>query len=202
MSALDPQLCEVLSLADLGRLTRRYAWCGNGAPSCPRPWLAHAFMAKSVYQFPITSALIDTLKSRPFLRQLCGWESDGEIPSKPTFSRAFTEFAQDQLPEQIHERPVAKSVPAAPAAPRKRGRPKQGEARPPVVTSGESATAKGIRKSHIFPTTGNPSRNAVLQSAESEICCRRNTCYILPGDEAYGISGYPDLRPTQKRRGK
>lgn len=158
LSALDQQFCEVISLTDLGRFTRPYEWCGNGAPPCPRIWLAHAFIAKHVYQFPTTSALIDALKSRPLLRQLCGWESPGEIPSEPTFSRAFAEFAQDQLPQQIHEhmvkthagpklvghvsrdataieapeRPVAKPAPAAPAVPRKRGRPKQGEVRPPL----------------------------------------------------------------------
>ena len=158
LSALDQQFCEVMALTDLGRFTRRYAWCGNGCPPCPRTWLAHAFIAKSVYQFPITSALIDALKSRPLLRQLCGWESAGEIPSEPTFSRAFAEFADDQLPQQIHEhivkthagnklvghvcrdataieapeRPAPKTAPAVPAAPRKRGRPKRGEVRPPA----------------------------------------------------------------------
>src|ERR1035438_2203701 len=106
LSALDQQFCEVISLTDLGRFTRRYEWCGNGAPPCPRIWLAHAFIAKHVYQFPTTSPLIDALKSRPLLRQLCGWESSGEIPSEPTFSRAFAEFAQDQLPQQIHEHRV------------------------------------------------------------------------------------------------
>lgn len=158
LSALDQQFCEVISLTDLGRFTRRYEWCGNGCPPCPRTWLAHAFIAKCVYQFPTTGALIDALKSRPLLRQLCGWESAGEIPSEPTFSRAFAAFAQDQLPRQIHEhmvkthagtklvghvsrdataieapeRPTTKPAPAAPAAPRKRGRPKRGEVRLPA----------------------------------------------------------------------
>ncbi len=31
-SALDQQFCEVSSLTNLGRFTRRYDWCGNGAP--------------------------------------------------------------------------------------------------------------------------------------------------------------------------
>jgi hypothetical protein len=157
LSALDQQFCEVISLTGLGRFTRRYEWCGNGCPPHQRTWLAHAFIAQHVYQFPTTGALLDALKSRPRLRQLCGWESAGEIPSEPTFSRAFAAFAQDQLPQQIHEhmvkthagtklvghvsrdataieapeRPAAKSAPAAPAAPRKRGRPKRGEVRPP-----------------------------------------------------------------------
>ena len=158
LSALDQQFCEVIALTDLGRFTRRYEWGGNGCPPCPRIWLAHAFIAKHVYQFPATGALLDALKSRPLLRQLCGWESAGEIPSEPTFRRAFAAFAQAQLPQQIHdhmvktyagtklvghvsrdataieapERPAAKSAPAAPAVPRKRGRPKRGEVRLPA----------------------------------------------------------------------
>jgi Transposase DDE domain/Transposase domain (DUF772) len=158
LSALDQQFCEVISLTNLGRFTRPYQWCGNGCPPHQRTWLAHAFIAKHVYQFPTTGALLDALESRPRLRQLCGWDSAGEIPSEPTFSRAFAAFAHDQLPQQIHEymvkthagpklvghvsrdataiaapeRPAAKAPAAAPATPRKRGRPKRGEVRPPA----------------------------------------------------------------------
>lgn len=157
LSALDQQFCEVISLTNLGRFTRRYEWCGNGCPPCPRVWLAHAFIAKSVDQFPTTSALLDALKSRPVLRQLCGWDSVGELPSEPTFSRAFAQFSADQLAQQIHEqmvkthagtklvghvsrdataievpeRPAPKPAPAR-TAPRKRGRPKRGQVRPPA----------------------------------------------------------------------
>ena len=169
LSALDQQFCEVISLTELGRFTRRYAWCGNGAPPCPRPWLAHAFIAKSVYQFPTTSALIDALKSRPLLRQLCGWESSGEIPSEPTFSRAFAEFADDQLSQQIHEqivkthagtklvghvcrdataieapeRPAVKPAPATPAGPAQAGRSPSARA---AQTPGTSADPDAGRK--------------------------------------------------------
>jgi hypothetical protein len=155
LSALDQQFCEVVALTDLGRFTRRYEWCGNGAPPCPRTWLAHAFLAKSVYQFPTTTALIDALQTRPTLRRLCGWESASDIPSEPTFSRAFAAFAEDQLPQQMHEhmvkthagpklvghvsrdataieapeRPAPKPA-VAPRPPQKRGRPKKGEVRP------------------------------------------------------------------------
>jgi hypothetical protein len=89
LSALDQPFCEVMALTEPGRFARRYAWCGNGCPPHKRTWLAHAFIAKHVYQFPTTGALLDALKSRPLLRQLRGWESAGEIPSEPTFSRAF-----------------------------------------------------------------------------------------------------------------
>lgn len=155
LSALDQQFCEVISLTQLGRFTGCYEWCGEGRPPCARVWLAHAFIAKHVYQFPTTGALIEALRARPTLRRLCGWESAGDIPSEPTFSRAFAAFAADQLPQRIHEnmvkihagpklvghvsrdataieapeRPAPKPA-AAPTVPRKRGRPKQGEERP------------------------------------------------------------------------
>ena len=117
-------------------------------------WLAHGFIAKCVDQFPTTTALLDALRSRPTLRRLCGWESLREVPSEPTFSHAFAAFAEDGLPQQIHEhlvktyaapklaghisrdatvieapeRPASKPVPAPAAYPR--GRPKKGEERP------------------------------------------------------------------------
>jgi hypothetical protein len=159
LSALGQQFCEVISLTQLGRFTQEYEWCGEGRPPCSRTWLAHAFMAKSVYQFPTTGALIDALRTRPLLRQLCGWDSPADVPSEPTFSRAFAAFADAQLPQRIHEhmvkthagsklvghvrrdataieapeRPAPKAAAAAPT-PRKRGRPKKGEVRlaPPL----------------------------------------------------------------------
>jgi hypothetical protein len=33
---LDQQFCEVISLTNLGRFTRRCDWCGNGAPPAER----------------------------------------------------------------------------------------------------------------------------------------------------------------------
>lgn len=158
LSALDQQFCEVILLTQLGRFTHSYEWCGEGRPPCPRVWLAHAYIAKHVYQFPTTDALIDALKTRPTLRRLCGWESAGDIPSAPTFSRAFAAFAADLLPQRIHEnmikthagsklvghvsrdataieapeRPAPKPAAPAPVTPAKRGRPKKGEVRPPA----------------------------------------------------------------------
>ena len=124
LSALDQQFCEVVSLTDLGRFTRRYDWCGNGAPAASRIWLAHAFIAKSVYQFPITGALLDSLNSRPRLRQLCGWDSPGEVPSEATFSRAFTAFAHDELPSatpRTHGQDPRRPQARGPRQPRRHG---------------------------------------------------------------------------------
>lgn len=189
LSRLDQQFCEVISLTDLGRCTRRYAWCGNGCPPCPRTWLAHAFIAKCVYQFPATGALLDALQSRPTLRRLCGWDGPGEIPSPPTFSRAFAAFARDQLPQQIHERMVkahhgsrlvghvsrdataieaaerpAPKPAAAPKAPAKRGRPKHGENRP----------APPPKRLDLQPTRPLADNLAELP-ARCDVGCKRNS---------------------------
>jgi hypothetical protein len=156
LTALDPQFCEVISVTQWGPFTPEYEWGGEGRPPCSRTWLAPAFIAKHVDQLPTTGALIHALQTRPTLRRLCGWESTADVPSEPTFSRAFAAFPADQRPQRIQEnrvkvhagpkrvghvsrgataieapeRPVPKPAALAPTAPRKRGRPKQGEARP------------------------------------------------------------------------
>lgn len=157
LSELDEQFCQTVSVLDLGPLMRRFAWLENGRPPHERTWMFHAFLAKSVYQFPTTEALIDALKTRPRLRQLCGWESAAEVPSSPTFSRGFTAFAGEQWAQHIHaevirrhvgpklvghvsrdataieapERPAPKAT-STPVASKQRGRPKRGEIRPPA----------------------------------------------------------------------
>ena len=102
LSATDRQFVAVVGALSLGRFLLAYEWCGNGAKPHPRVWLAHAFIAKSVYQFPTTATLITALRSRPVLRRLCGWDSAHEVPSEPTFSRAFAAFAEGELPQCIH----------------------------------------------------------------------------------------------------
>jgi len=99
----DQQFIQVISLLPLGSLLSRYDWIGVGCPPHERTWLLHAMIAKEVYQYATREALVDALKARPTLRRLCGWESVGEVPSISTFCRAFAQFAQDELPQKIHE---------------------------------------------------------------------------------------------------
>jgi hypothetical protein len=137
-----------------------YADQGRGRRRDPRGPLARAFIAKSAYQFPTTAALIEALRTRPNLRRLCGYDSPGEVPAEWTCSRAFAEFAAGELPTALHQAliaeyaqprlvghisrdstaieararvscPVPAAAPVTPAAPRKRGRPRKGELRPP-----------------------------------------------------------------------
>jgi hypothetical protein len=153
----DKQFVEVMGLVPLGSFLEPYRWRGIGCPPKKRAWLVHAFIAKAVYEFPTTRALLEALKARPVLRRLCGWESASDIPHESTFSRAFAAFARDELPQKLHaalvcrqrgqqlvghvsrdataidacEKPVPKpSVP--PQAPAKRGRPAKGQERPPA----------------------------------------------------------------------
>ena len=77
-------------------------WCGLGRPMQDREKIFRAFLVKSVYDFPTTKLLIENLRTNPSLRRLCGWEYSGAVPSEATFSRAFSEFATEQILEEVH----------------------------------------------------------------------------------------------------
>jgi hypothetical protein len=131
----------------------------RGRPRQDRGPIARAFVAKAVYNLPTTDLLIEMLHLQPNLRRLCGWERRSQIPSPATFSRALAEFAQDRLGDTLHAALVQKHVgrhlvmhvsrdateicareraapspKAEPSPPKKRGRPKKGEVRPPQKT--------------------------------------------------------------------
>jgi Transposase domain (DUF772) len=60
---------------------------GPGRPGHDRLILARAFVAKAVFNFPTTEALIEALGSDAVLRGICGWDSPGQVPDKSIFSR-------------------------------------------------------------------------------------------------------------------
>jgi IS5 family transposase len=128
-----------------------YHWMGR-TPEDRRP-MARAFVAKAVYDLPTTRMLVDMLHTMPSLRMICGFVRKGDIPSESTFSRAFAEFARNDLGGKVHdalvkehlsdqiighiardataimgnEKPVRKEKKEK--VPKKRGRPKKGEVR-------------------------------------------------------------------------
>jgi hypothetical protein len=137
-------------LPDLRRMT--------GRPQRDRAALARAFVAKAVLNITTTEALIDRLHQDRRLKRLCGFDLFRKLPDAATFSRAFAEFAQFELPQRVHaalisahlsdqlighlsrdssaievrERPARKPQDAVtePAQkPARRGRPKRGEVR-------------------------------------------------------------------------
>ncbi|MES9857811.1 MAG: transposase [Sedimenticola sp.] len=146
---------QLIRVLEVSQVERHIPYVGQrpGRPPEDRCAIARAFVAKAVYNLPTTEVLLDQLKSDIRLRRLCGWERQQEIPSRATFSRAFTEFAETQLAERVHsaliethlggqlighisrdstaigarEKPEKKAVETTP--PKKRGRPKKGEER-------------------------------------------------------------------------
>jgi hypothetical protein len=155
---------------------------GRGRKPEDRRALARAFVAKAVLGLPTTAAVIERLAIDKSLRRICGWESAREVPSEATFSRAFAEFAASELPDQMHEvlvkrtladrivgcvardateidarekpaksgpsdRPPPSATPpgaAEPPAPRRRGRPKNGEKRPKATTRLERQATQSL----------------------------------------------------------
>lgn len=74
-----------------------------GRPQKYRVVLAHAFLAKVVYNLPTTRSLIERLQCDPKLRRLCGFQTLKSVPSEATFSRAFEEFADLGLAQKAHD---------------------------------------------------------------------------------------------------
>lgn len=100
-------MCE---MCEPEKFMAKYEWTGNGCPPSSRLSLFKAFVAKALWNFPTTSALLDAMRRGSSLRRLCGWETLAEIPSEATFSRAFAQFAKDKLPQIIHEAMIKKRL--------------------------------------------------------------------------------------------
>ena len=163
----DRLLIAVLEMARVERFVARSVGTA-GRPLACRASLARAFVAKSVFEVPTTTLLVDRLRIDVRLRRLCGWERAGALPSEATFSRAFAEFAASALPERAHaaviaatradrlighiardssaiharERPLRIARAVQPAKRRKRGRPRKDEPRPPSVAKSPSRLAR------------------------------------------------------------
>ena len=82
----------------------------TGRPLSNRKAIARAFVAKAVYNCTTTRELLDRLKCDKVLRRICGWELWSQIPNESTFSRAFAEFAESRLPEEVHEALIKKQT--------------------------------------------------------------------------------------------
>jgi hypothetical protein len=83
---------------------------GPGRPPEDRRALARAFVAKAVLGIPTTTALIERLAVDKPLRHILGWERRSQVPSEATFSRAFAEFAQGDLPARMHAALIERSL--------------------------------------------------------------------------------------------
>ena len=157
LSDKSKRFIAVVELSDVERFMGPFRWVLVGRKPEDRLPIAKAFIAKFIWNFTSTRALIDYLQSCPSLRRLCGWNCVSEIPSESTFCRAFADFADFHLPEKIHEamikdnlanvvvghisrdataipareKPVANPEPV-PVTPKKRGRPCKGQIVEPI----------------------------------------------------------------------
>jgi len=153
----EQQLISILELVQVEAFVPRSAsdqWLGRKL--LERESIARSFVAKAVYGYPFTRSLIEALKTTPNLRRICGFEEVSDIPSESTFSRALGEFSESGLGERVHDALVerclkpelvghisrdataikgrekpAKKPPKEKPAPKKRGRPAEGEYREP-----------------------------------------------------------------------
>ena len=157
MSQKHQELVRAIELMRTDGMFARYGWVGNGRKPAERELLFRAFVAKAVFNITTNTDLILRLRVDRTLRALCGYDGIGDIPSESTFSRAFADFARDELPQRIHaamiedtvkeklfahnsmdatavegrEKPAKKEKEDTPKPKKKRGRPKKGEEAPP-----------------------------------------------------------------------
>lgn len=103
---------KLVAILELVRVERFTAVSGSlrGRPPKKRAAVARAFVAKAAYNMPTTRALLDRLACDKKLRRICGWEKKGEISSESTFSRAFAEFSESQLPAFVHQAMIAENL--------------------------------------------------------------------------------------------
>jgi len=161
---LTPKLEQLLRIGEMVQIERFVpaGRGGVGRPARERAALTRAFVAKAVFGLPTTVALIERLHVDGCLRRLCCFDGRRKLPGAWLFShsRAFAELAEQGLASEAHaalvkaqlgdqlighiardateiqarEKPVAAKSPVVAPPPRKRGRPRQGEIRPPVLT--------------------------------------------------------------------
>jgi len=109
MTEKEQKLVATLELVRIERFTT-LSRSLRGRPPKERTAVARAFVAKAVYNMPTTRALLDRLACDKKLRRICGWEQKGEIPSESTFSRAFAEFSESQLPACVHQAMISENL--------------------------------------------------------------------------------------------
>lgn len=152
------RVAAIIEFANVGKFFNKPYTRGPGHPTADRVAIAHALIAKTVYNFTETKQIIEKLHTDPTLRKICGFQTLSKIPHKSTFSRAFAEFAEagiasllqdtfvmtyhsdrlighvsrDSTAIEAREKAAKKQAPVEPSTSqkKKRGRPKKGEEKP------------------------------------------------------------------------
>lgn len=111
------QIAQILEIVRIEESVPPSKTGGRGRPQVDRRPLARAFVAKAVLNLPETKTLIEQLHQSPCLRQVCGRDA---VPSKATFSRAFSLFAEQGLGDTAHQALIDKFVSGAQGSDRKK----------------------------------------------------------------------------------
>lgn len=169
----EHHLIQILEVVRIEEFCGGNGFVSVGRPQCDRAAIARSFVAKAIYRIPTTELLIEHLKSNRVMRRICGFEHPRQIPSESTYSRAFSEFAETDLPNRVHAAfvesrfaghlfgHIARDSTAAAArekgefktkvkkeeAPKKRGRPKKSEVLENAVPAEESMLQKQLKMS-------------------------------------------------------
>lgn len=101
------KIIAILEMARVEDIVQTYQRNGPGRPPACRAGIARAFVAKASLNLSTTRQLLDRLEVDKVLRRICGFERCSNIPEESTFSRAFTEFSENKIPERVHEAIIA-----------------------------------------------------------------------------------------------
>ena len=103
VGTLSPKEEKLMKVLDFAEIESFVCTLQITNPPKDREEMARAFVAKQVYNFQTTRALIDRLKSDRTLRLLCGWRHQNKIPSESKFSRVFDEFSKQRISNKAHD---------------------------------------------------------------------------------------------------
>ena len=103
MGSLSPKEEKLIKILDFAEIEKFVSTVHITNPPKDREEMARAFVAKQVYNFQTTSALIDRLKIDRTLRVICGWRHRNKIPSESKFSRVFKEFSKQSIATKAHD---------------------------------------------------------------------------------------------------
>ncbi len=108
LTEIQQQLITILEFIRIEQHVPDFRWC-VGRPRKSRCAIARSCVAKMVYNMESTTVLWERLHSDISLRRICGWENIRLIPSESTFSRAFAEFSETELPQKVHDALIKKT---------------------------------------------------------------------------------------------
>lgn len=110
LGSLDEEHHKIITILEMARVedfVKSHQRNAPGRPPACRAAIARAFVAKASLNLSTTRQLLDRLKVDKTLRRICGFERRSDIPEECTFSRAFSEFSENKVPEQIHKAIIA-----------------------------------------------------------------------------------------------